>query len=142
MSALTETPVTFTTSKCESMIKWILLQLATNVEIDHRNYVRKNTKSSKLVEFVQSCNDSFDQGIQLLANLICEDPDIKTKLQTLQELHSNPDESDDICDEIYNLEIELFSRFIELSGLYEIESLHGDSADNMRGHLVDLVYSH
>ena len=35
-------------------------------------------------------------------------------------------------DEIYDLENELFNKFIEMTGLYVINSLHGDSYDQFK----------
>ena len=50
-------------------------------------------------------------------------------INKLNNLRSNVDEDDD---EIYDLENELFNKFIEMTGLYVINSLHADSYDEFK----------
>jgi hypothetical protein len=133
--------VTFSSNACESMIKWCLLELATNPLIDHRDYCRDKARPSPLALAIQSHSNSFDQGIASLAQSIVSNNHIIEIVEGLGKLHADPDESDEIVDEIYDFEVELFELFINLSGLYEINSLHGDYADEFKEHLIDLVYS-
>ena len=135
--------LSLTESMCETMIKWILLELATNNTVDHRDYCREDMqKVSPLVESIQTHGGSFDLGIKSLANTISLNLDLKNILQVLEELHADTNESDEeVLDNINDLKTELFNLFIELSGLYEINSLHEDSVSTITEHLFDLIYS-
>jgi len=122
--------LSLTEQMCENMIKWTLLELATNTFVD-QDYCRDIKKVSPLVESIKAHGGSFDSGIKLLANSISSNLHIKNILKVLDEL----------LDNIYDLETELFDLFIDLSGLYEINSLHVDSVYNISEHLFDLIYS-
>ena len=129
---------------CETMIKWTLLELATNTFVDHWDYCRGDIKKvSPLVESINAHGGRFDLGIKSLANSISSNLHIKNILKVLDELHAGADNnvSDELLDNIYDLETELFDLFINLSGLYEINSLHVDSVYNISEHLFDLIYS-
>lgn len=131
-----------TAIKIQMLIKNFLLELATNTTIDHRNYSMtskdENLPLSPLVESIVANGNSFDLGISDLAKSIESDEKIIQALKDLKELHADKDV--DNCDEIYETETALFHRFIELSGLREIESLHGDSNDEFRDDFFKFVY--
>jgi len=135
--------LSLTEQMCENMIKWTLLELATNTFVDHQDYCRDIKKVSPLVESIKAHGGSFDSGIKLLANSISSNLHIKNILKVLDELHTDADNnvSDELLDNIYDLETELFDLFIDLSRLYEINSLHVDSVYNISEHLFDLIYS-
>lgn len=131
-----------TIQSIETIIKWSMLELSTNLSIDHRNYsYTKKVKLSPLVKIISENNFNFDQGINALAKIISEDVEFVSSQETLGELHNNDtSELDENADEIYDEEMNLFNRFIELSGLYEIESLHTDSAEKFKNYLFSKVY--
>ena len=115
----------------QEFVKSCLLQLATNTKIEHRNYAsRAEVKPSPLVESVKVHEGNFNRGIKLLCDSIASNPEVIEIIKKLTELHSAKE--DDNCDEIYDLENELFHSIIELTGLFEIKSLHGDDVDQFK----------
>lgn len=55
----------------QSFVKWSLMELATNIKIDHRNYSHSDKKqSSLLVEKNKKNNNNFDLGINELSEEI------------------------------------------------------------------------
>ena len=128
-----------TSENIQTCIKWSLLELATNLSIDHRNYSQTNKpKESPLVQSIKANGGSFDQGINMLAQSIVSDQDMSQMVQELAQLHGDKESYN--CDEIYDLETDLFDKFIELIGLFEINSLHGDSVDKFRDKFFEFVY--
>lgn len=123
--------------KIQTYIKWCLLELGTNTSIDHRNYtLTKTAKVSPLAKAIEAHQGSFDLGIKELGDSISSKQELIDMVKTLHELHSSPDDN---CDEIYELETELFENIIELTGLYEINGLHGDSVDKFKDQLLSLI---
>lgn len=118
--------------KLQHFIKHVLLQLSTNVKIDHRNYAAINKKSSPLVKSIKACSNSFDQGIALICDKISRNQKFMSLIQQFTDLHTSPNDNGD---EIYETEIEMFDMFINLVGLNEINSLHGDDVDKFRENL-------
>ena len=112
----------------ENYIKWCLIQLSVNVSIERRNYCSKQTMTSPLEQYILNSNGSFDQGIALLAKSI--EPKL---ILTFTEYKNEYDEDE--------LEAEIFNIFVTISGLYEINSLHGDSIDVFQSKFKVLVYT-
>ena len=124
--------------KLQHFIKHVLLQLSTNTKIDHRNYAARNkNKKSPLVKSIEACSNSFDNGIALICDKISRNQEFMSLIQKFTDLHTRPNDNgdEDNCDEIYETEIEIFDMFINLVGLNEINSLHGDDVDKFRENL-------
>lgn len=111
----------------EKYIKWCLIQLSTNLSIDHRNYCTKNdTNVSPLEQFILDNDGSFDKGIHHLAKYI---ESILIDEYKNEDEQADEDENEDEDKDADEESRQMFYRFIELSGLYEIKSLHGCSID-------------
>jgi hypothetical protein len=129
--------LSLTADKIITMIQWSLLQLATNKSIHHTNYTSKKNKIiSPLEESIKANGGSFDEGIRHLAKSIESNEEMITMIQNLEELHN--DKESDNCDEIYDTEKEIFSQFIELTGLH-IDCLHCDDMDNFSDKLISIL---
>ena len=127
------------TTKIQNYIKWCLLELSTNINIDHRNYNGKNNKinDSPLIKVMKNHN-SLDDGIKEIADSICDN---KKFIHMLDKFNTKNLKSDDDTKKIEEdeedfddyddceIETELFYMCNNLIGLYEIESLHSCSVD-------------
>ena len=128
----------------QSFVKMTLLELATNTQIDHRNYAKPllphPAKVSPLADYIHAHRACFDHAITSLCDSIISKPNVMKIIQTLQDLHSatntkdhNGDDTDDEGgDDIEELETELFNVIVDLTGLFEIHSLHPDDIDRFK----------
>jgi len=125
-------------TRIQEFVKSGLLQLATNTKIDHRNYaLRDKVKPSPLVESIQEHGGNFNTGIKSLCDSIASNPEVIEMIKTLTEMHSAPE--DDNCNEIYDLENQLFTAIIDFTGLFEINSLQPDAADDFKDKLLSFL---
>lgn len=123
-------------------INWVLIKLATDSSIDHRNYNNYETKS-RLLELFET---NLDLGLSL--STICEelnsDQEFVEQVQTIMELigleqaQEGVDEESD-PDELYESKEELFNYVHSFVGLNEIQSLHGDSQDKFKDKFFEVV---
>ena len=84
-------------------------------------------------KFIQENGGSFDKGILVLADLISSNKKLIKLVNKLGKLRQS---SDDNFEEIYETEIEIFNKMIELSGLFEINSLHADDINDFKEKLT------
>lgn len=131
----------FNTNQIQSFIKWSLLELSTNIKIDHRNYCQSDKKkSSLLIEKIKNNNNNFDLGINELSEEIFINEkliNICIELENYKKMSDNKDKKELIEES----ETELFNEIIELIGLYEISSLHADYFDKFQKKFYEIVYN-
>jgi hypothetical protein len=139
--ATTDTTNTILKANIISYIKWVMLELACNNKIDHRNYDRDNKAKSRLYDTIKSNDYDFNYGISLVADTLLSDNNTLQKIIFRIEEISKSDEElkEDDGDERYELEDELFHYVNDFIGLHEIGSLHGDDADIFKDKLYGLL---
>jgi hypothetical protein len=103
----------------EAFIKLCLLQLATNTQTPL-------TSVSPLEQCILDKEGSFDEGILMLATSM--EPKLRQFFSTLLAILLQ----DEIEDEEEFLKTEMLEHFIQLTGLYELKSLHADSRDGFQ----------
>jgi hypothetical protein len=130
--------------KIQSFVKWSMLELATNIKIDHRNYSNCDKKQpSLLVEKIKKNDNNFELGIDELSNEIIVNEKIINmciELDMYNKITDDDELVEDKLDLIEESETELFSEIIRLIGLFEIPSLHGDYYDKFQKKFYKILY--
>ena len=119
------------TKKIQKFIKWSLLELITNSNLDHRNYSSPPTIKSPLIKKIKKNGNSFDLGIELVSNDIVINEKIVNMCNKINTLDDE--------DEIEDIKTNLFYEFVLLSGLFELTSLHGDDYDVFKEKFYEMV---
>lgn len=132
-----------TASKIEHMIKWSLLELFSNTSIKYEACYKineyKNDKNPLKLSIAAN-NYSFDVGICELSKLIESNQELIVLKDKLIELHSKDGHDEIDADEIYEVETDLFHKFVELAGLDELQFLDWSSFCYFKDELFDSIY--
>jgi hypothetical protein len=135
----------------QEFIKYSILELSTNIEIDHRGYCEDDEiKPSAIIEKIEKNDNNFELGILELSKEIIENKNIIDMCKNFDKLNKKKKilenklsilENDKsmgkkkmienklliLEDDIVEIESILFEDIIKLTGLYEINSIHGDN---------------
>ena len=127
-------------------VNWVLVVLATDSSIDHRNYNNYENKS-KLYDLFKTNLD-----LALSVSTVCEelnsDEEFTYQVQTImdligleqaQENQESEQDDEDPEDNLYETREELFNYVHNFIGLNEIQSLHGDSQDKFKEKFFEVV---
>lgn len=124
----------------EKYITWAVIELATNSEIDHRNYSQVHQES--LLKKLTENHGSIDKAIKAVA--IETIPDIIDMYEGFKKTLNEFDVDvgvDEITDYVDEFSEDLFSKFVGMCGLYEIFNLHGDDEQKFREKFIKMCVS-
>jgi hypothetical protein len=124
----------------EQFIAVLLLELADNYH-DHRNYSARRAKE-KRNELLKKYNNSVDAWIKDIVknfNKKMGSFSDRESIKKLMDIIQN-EKNDDVIKKAQNeFEDEVFNVFITISEFYQIESLHGDDSDEIKGRFFDVM---
>jgi hypothetical protein len=103
-------------------IKWSLIELACNSELDNRGYNLNKEKPSNLKDALKRNDNNFERAISQVARVLSLDENFKKLVDDYDQLLEHNEEKDEAC-------MDLFVFVVENVGIYQILSLHMDSMD-------------
>jgi hypothetical protein len=116
-------------------VKKSLVRLATDTQIKHGNYEcgyrLRNISISPLTEAIQSNNWNVDLGVKSL----CDSIVASSKFAEGIDLIGKCDSGEDVDE--YEIE-EILYDIMEMAGLWEIRSIHGDNFNEFKEDLLQL----
>ena len=131
------------TEKIQNFVKWSIMELSTNIKIDHRNYCRNDKQEKSLLfEKIQKNDNNFDLGIKELSHEIIINEDIVSiciKLDNYTKMTDDAENTKDKYELIEEIRTELFNKIITSIGLFEISSLHSDYFDKFQKKFYEIV---
>ncbi len=127
-------------------VNWVLVVLATDSSIDHRNYNNYENKS-KLYDLFKT-NSDLSLSISIVCDELNSDEEFTYQVQTIMDLigleqaqknQESEQDDEDPEDDLYEAREELFNYMHNFVGLNEIQSLHGDSQDKFKEKFFEVV---
>lgn len=109
-------------AKLVYFVKWSILELACNANLDIRKY-NDTTKPSALVNGLKENYNNLDTTIETIVKALLQDTVFQ---QLLDDIENEPFE-------------DIFNFFIDAVGLYQIENLHPDYRDVFEQKLENLI---
>jgi hypothetical protein len=109
-------------AKLVYFVKWSILELACNANLDIRKY-NDATKPSALIEGLEENDNNLDTTIETIVKALLQDTVFQ---QLLDNMENEPFE-------------DIFNFFIDAIGLYQIENLHPDYRDVFQQKLEFLI---
>lgn len=134
-------------NKLIDFIKWCIIQLLCNNNVEHRNYSSGHIKQSKFEDIMKTTNN-LELTIEQIVNEIIDSKLIKTaseiykvnnelNIETLDDDNSDPDSDDDY--EKYDC---IFNEVINFIGIWEIFNIHHDNLYEFEDKFMKIIKEH
>lgn len=111
-------------------VNWSITRLSTHSTLDYSDKYLIPESNSRLVKEIESASDSLDQPIQTICSELNSDVVFTNKVKQILEIIESPDDVeqlDQVLDELYEKQYELFEHVNNFIGLNAIKCLHQDS---------------
>lgn len=123
----------------DSYIRWIIIEMTTvhTKNSDYYIIANKKNRQSNFSILMKKNNNNFENTISELINNLKSNEEFNNLIGEYKELTNNKDDTDEY--DIFDLRNEIFIKFINETGFYNIESLEASYYEKFQDKLLSLI---